>query len=65
MAAEAVLRKDPVMDRPPAVGVPVIPIDALFGEYYGPSQSGDAQGALREAAVVIGVDVMTGRAFLV
>jgi hypothetical protein len=53
------------MDRPPAAPLPVVPIDALFGEYCGPNFSADPRAALHAAAVIIGVDVMSGREFLV
>src|SRR5262245_9463635 len=43
----------------------VIPIDALFDERLGLNRSWDPLPALRGARVILGVDVMSGRPFVV
>jgi hypothetical protein len=45
--------------------IPVIPIEALFDESLGPNLSSDPRLALHKANVIIGVDVMNQREFLV
>ena len=43
----------------------IIPLEALFDEGTGPNLSADPRNALRDADVIIGVDVMSRREFVV